>query len=128
MKANKAFYFSYPNGIGDVHNTTETMSVDFEKHAGHGICFREGVDFSYNGENELHLKVEKTAGLVLRLEFKTVASGGCADTMYCDISGEHTYALPLFLSPLREVVVAALRSDNEEVSEGEYSVPVFEMI
>lgn len=128
MQTKKAFYFSYPNGIGEVHETSKEMTVDFEKHEGHGICFREGVDFSYNGEKELYLELKGTP-LVLKLEFKTLASGGSPDTsVTLDNGNEYVVTIPKLLSPIKEIVIAALSYDNLGKKDGTYSVPTFELI
>lgn len=133
MTANKAFYFAYPNGFGDVRANTEMIDVDFLKHEGHGICFRAGVDFALEKQPTcLHIKISTTENIKLRVEFKTEASGGCADTsitvdIYAGCVGEWYLDVPKMFSPIKEICIAALKGDNEDVTECRYAVPLFEI-
>ena len=133
MTANKAFYFAYPNGFGDVRSIDKMIDVDFSKHEGHGICFRAGVDFELEKRPTcLHIKINTTANIKLRVEFKTEASGGCADTTHLldiNLRGDEWYLdVPKMFSPLKEICIAALKCDNEDVTECRYSVPLFDLL
>lgn len=134
MTANKAFFFSYPNGFGDVRENSDMIDVDFGKHEGHGICFRAGVDFEIKKRPTcLHVKINATENIKLRVEFKSEASGGCADTsatvdIYAGCVGEWYFDVPKMFSPLKEICIVALKCDNENVTECRYSVPLFELL
>lgn len=133
MTANKAFYFAYPNGFGDVRSNNEMIDVNFLRHEGHGICFRAGVDFVLEKQPTcLHIKVSTTGNIKLRVEFKTEASGGCADTSsMVDITtrcDEWYLDVPKMFSPLKEICIVALKCDNENVTECRYSVPLFDLL
>lgn len=131
MKANKAFYFAYPNGFSDVKSNTEMIEVDFRKHEGHGICFRNNVDFLYCGEKKLYVSINTTTDITLKVEFKTEASGGCADTsqnlLLSTGESEHIIDIPETFSAIREICFAALRGDNEGLDTSEYCVSDFEI-
>lgn len=131
MKANKAFYFSYPNGIGEVRNIKKMMEVDFSKHDGHGICFRNGVDFLLNSEKKLYVSIATTTDICLKLEFKTEASGCCADVdekiILTPGEKEFTFNIPKTLTPIREICFAALICDNPTLDTSEYGVTSFEV-
>ena len=133
MTANKAFYFAYPNGFGGARSNNEMIGVNFLRYEGHGICFRAGVDFNLEKRPTcLHNKIRTTRNIKLRVEFKTEASGGCADTSStldittrCD---EWYLDVPKMCSPLKEICIAALKCDNENVTECRYSVPLFDLL
>lgn len=131
MRANKAFCFSYPNGIGEVRNIKEMMEIDFVKHEGHGICFRNGVDFVLNKEEKLYVSIATTTDICLKLEFKTEASGGCADVnekiFLTPGEKEFVFNIPETFTPIREICFAALRNDNTTLNTSEYKVTNFEI-
>lgn len=130
MTTKNAFFFAYPRPFGEVKEATWNFPINFNEQEGYGICFRNQVDFLYQGESKLHLEVETETALTLRVELKTEASGGCAaaNTKVAASKGINLQdiEIPKLLSPLKEIVICALKQDNGDLISS-YNVKTFEL-
>lgn len=130
MTTKNAFFFAYPRPFGEVKEATWNFPINFNEQEGYGICFRNRVDFLYHGETKLHLEIETETAIILHVEFKTEASGGCPADQISIMASKgvnlQDINIPKLLSPLKEIVVCALKQDNGDLISS-YNVKTFEL-
>ena len=120
MKVKNGFCYAYPNGYGLFdEGEKKVINVDLEKYEGQGIAFRANVDFKAIPEYEFFsfsLSVNGAVNIVV--EFKTEASNGTAASYHSicyEGKVENDYIkvkVPKLLSPLKEICICVLRSNN----------------